>query len=1394
MEGLSGAGGRVMRLLTLFCLGEFMAQYDGVIKIVTKIATKDATESLASLEWQIKKSAKYIEELRSKMDFLKDQKIPTKEYEDLQDNLSKAEKELSELISQQDEWAKLGITSGGAWDSLNEKVASASDNVDAIKEKMQSLVDSGKAFTLGQDTEQYAAYARQIEYEEQAIIKAGEHYKKLQNDLVAGEQRLAEIKDNAVVGNQRIVEVLERRKQLLKEIADMEAAGVGAGYQQYDSAKQELAQLNEEIKEYNNGIGEAKENYKKLGDTAKKSLDKIGNILKKANSYVGSFARGIKEIVQKHFPLFRKETEKTGASVSAFGSRIKSIFSGIFIFNAISAAVRKALSGIREGFENFYNTSNSFKASVDGMRSSLAQLKNALAGAFAPIVETAIPYIQRLIDYINKAVSGIAQLIAALFGKKTYKKAKQVSIGGGTTDTGKDKKKVEQVENSVNDLKDSAEDAEDAMNKMLSPLDKLNNLSSEKKEIEVDTGNIGDVGGDIADDITDGIGEGLEDIFEEIPIDKFWSDIADKVKDVFSKLFTPLKEAWNREGEFVMDSWKYALDEVWKLIKDVGRDFLIMWQQEATIKIFEDILHIIGDIGLAVGNLAQNFRAAWNENSVGLHIFENIRDIIGIIIGHIRNMADATVEWAQNIDFYPLLSAFNGFLESLKPVVDSISGILEDFYTKVLLPLGKWVLEKGLPELLQVFTDFNNKVDWESLRANLAEFWEHLEPFAETVGEGLIIFIRDVSDAIAEFVNSETFQNFLEWLEEKMDSVTAEDVAGALENLATALVLFNAATLGLSAIAGISGVLTTITKFLSFFGAGGAGAGTATTIGGVSAALGGLGTALGDLAAIGAGFATGSAIDDWLVDSGALDFMDETGEKAKIYSKYYEGWGGKVRLLKDDFGYLANVMQGLPAAIGIPEQGFAALEKAMDAVRQGTIYTDAQMEKMRTTWQLSDEDMEMLRQEMLDANPILREMADTFGLYDATPETLYDIAQGLADVQQRGSGLPSTFGGMTEAAQEFFSQNTISGMDDFATKLKDVATEADNASTTLNGIAEDIGEGINKGMAEADTDGASKGFFSELWASIKATFGIASPAKEMMPLGEYIGLGILEGISIGLEQITEALQGFMDKVTPFFTVEKWSEIFDNVKTAVTTKFTEISTTATTIFNSIKTVITDIWNNIQAVTSTVWNGIKTCLSTAVNAVKTTISNVLNGIKANWTSAFNSLKTTATSVFDSIKSKISSVVDWIKQKVASIKNIGSSIAGAVSGVAGISTNFYSMRGTSAAVSLASLANAEIPGYATGQVIPRTMKQHLAILGDNNRETEVVSPLSTIKQANKESLLEVLTELGLTSGRNGNNGGGSVTIEIPVTISGIGEIGRAVQQFDMEFFKQNGRHAFT
>lgn len=62
-----------------------------------------------------------------------------------------------------------------------------------------------------------------------------------------------------------------------------------------------------------------------------------------------------------------------------------------------------------------------------------------------------------------------------------------------------------------------------------------------------------------------------------------------------------------------------------------------------------------------------------------------------------------------------------------------------------------------------------------------------------------------------------------------------------------------------------------------------------------------------------------------------------------------------------------------------------------------------------------------------------------------------------------------------------------------------------------------------------------------------------------------------------------------------------------------------------------------------------------------------------------------------------------------------------------------------------------NRSVPALATGAVVPPN-REFMAILGDNKKETEIVSPLSTMKQA----LMEALQE-------SGGIGGGTVTVVV-------------------------------
>ncbi len=108
-------------------------------------------------------------------------------------------------------------------------------------------------------------------------------------------------------------------------------------------------------------------------------------------------------------------------------------------------------------------------------------------------------------------------------------------------------------------------------------------------------------------------------------------------------------------------------------------------------------------------------------------------------------------------------------------------------------------------------------------------------------------------------------------------------------------------------------------------------------------------------------------------------------------------------------------------------------------------------------------------------------------------------------------------------------------------------------------------------------------------------------------------------------------------------------------------------------------------------------------------------LLNGLKAGW----------------------SSVTSWINEKVNWLKNRFSSALSAVSGAgSGAGANGKSSEAAGRAVS--PFTSYSIPRLARGTVVPPN-REFMAVLGDNNRETEVVSPLSTMREAESDALRE-------------------------------------------------------
>ena len=560
-----------------------------------------------------------------------------------------------------------------------------------------------------------------------------------------------------------------------------------------------------------------------------KGFSEVSKSIQSANSKLDGFLSNIRK-VNSHTKSTTKSTKDFSLASMNLAKELTRVTKMLKLM-ITRMVLRKVIQGVIDGFKNLTQYSSEVNASVSLMWNSFRQLGNSIAAAVGPLLNALAPALNYIVQLCIKVVNAINQVISALLGRGTWTRAKTLTDDYGAS--------LDKANKSAKELK-----------KTVLGFDELNQLQDNK-----------DSGGGAG-------GTSPQDMFEEAPIASKWKNLANRLKDILKKLLAPIKKAWANIGDEVVAAWKGAFESIGKLLKDIGRDFLKVWNQPQTVRMLENILRIIRDIGLVVKNLADGFDEAWNKNKTGLHILEAIRDIFAIIIQHVQNMTAATAKWAEDLDFSPILESFQHWLESLKPVVDAIAGAFEDFYTKVLLPLGKWTLEKGLPELIQVFTDFNDKVEWDTIRERLNRVWEALEPFAETVGEGLIKFIKDISEEAANFLNSEGWDKFVDSLIKFMKDVDADEVASALHIILDAFIAFKALSF-------LTGTISVITKFVE-------------SIGSLASSLGAFSSVLAGIVAFFAGADIGKLIGEKI-------FPDS----AEVYSKYM-GVIGTLRMLRDN--------------------------------------------------------------------------------------------------------------------------------------------------------------------------------------------------------------------------------------------------------------------------------------------------------------------------------------------------------------------------------------------------------------------------------------------------------------------------------------------------------------
>ena len=535
------------------------------------------------------------------------------------------------------------------------------------------------------------------------------------------------------------------------------------------------------------------EKFTNAMSTLNKVSSKLDKGLGKVASIIGTIGKKILSALNP-FKLFRNEQNKTAHSSGILGKAFSRL-ARMFRIMVTRMLIRGFISNIREGFQNIAQYSDEVNQKFSAIIGSAKTLYNAFASALTPIIEAVAPAVIRVLDFMISVMNKVAEFMSALTGKSYFIKATKYqydyakSLDKSTNSTNKNSKATSK------NTKAKKKNKHETIG-----IDKLAKKKKKNKNATIDIDKLNVIAPDKYKNANNGNGNGnnganVNDMFDTKPVSKKMQDLAKKVKQIAKKLFDPIQEAWNKKGSKVLTSMKKMLESIWKTVKDIGRDFLTMWQQPATEKIFEDILDTVSLIFDIVKAISDQFRKAWNKDKIGLHIFENLRDVVGIIVKGIKDCAKYTKKWAQHLNFSPLLESIERYTKSLKKLMKGLVDIASDFYKIVVLGISKWVIEKGLPRLIQVFTDFNNKVDWQSLRKSLKVLWDGIEKLAESIGDGLINVLGDLMDALADLLNSKWFQNLIKAIGNLMKSIKPKHIE-----------LFVKAWLGVKAIKFVGGL------------------------------------------------------------------------------------------------------------------------------------------------------------------------------------------------------------------------------------------------------------------------------------------------------------------------------------------------------------------------------------------------------------------------------------------------------------------------------------------------------------------------------------------------------------------------------------------------------------
>lgn len=549
-----------------------------------------------------------------------------------------------------------------AFAKLNNEYSAQEQKVESLRQKVASYANQSIPTT------EYKKLQDEIKTTTEKmnqLIKAQEWFVSnggdINSNIYRDQQRTVDEWSNSIENAKNKLADLEKSGKAFKEIKSAEAPQ--AEVEKLAAAERRLAamqnRLNTSYSDIKNKLGRYDMELLSLKD----KLFGVNNANKKTENSNSKLNRS-----------FKNTSKSAGSARMSLGRMLTMSVLFSSVFRLISALTQ----GIVGGFNNLAQYSKTTNANISTLWGSLIRLQNAFATAFNPILTVITPILSHFIDLISTAITYVGMFFGYLAGNKTYTKALAVQ-----------KDYAASLDKTAKSTKKATKAAKD----YLSPLDEINRYTTNKDTDTTPSGSGTN-------------GTPISKMFEEVPIDA--PPIFEKIKDVLGQIFQPFKEAWEREGKNTIDAAKYALSELGALAKSVGSSMLEVWTNGTGTQILSTMLQIAQGLLTTVGNIARQLDIAWNKNAVGTAIIQALADAFQKVLDIINRLAWDTAQWAGTLNFYPLLNSIKNLFESMSPLIEAIGSFLERLYTNIILPMLTWLIESGLPTLINVLAGLFN--------------------------------------------------------------------------------------------------------------------------------------------------------------------------------------------------------------------------------------------------------------------------------------------------------------------------------------------------------------------------------------------------------------------------------------------------------------------------------------------------------------------------------------------------------------------------------------------------------------------------------------------------------------------------------------------------------------